>query len=193
MRKLIQKLAEAIYLKFARLRHQEEVIDVRDYLSQILTALILAPSRWEEAEEACRYLDDLQQCFPETQFYLLVDHDLAKTVMPNDSLQVMPYEATQINLYGLPKKEVIDLVLTRRFDLVIDLNQEFNLFSTAICRASQARLRVCLQHPKRDSFYNFQVRPAHGNGTGLRYESLIRYLSAFKSLPEAPSRDLMPA
>lgn len=190
MRKLIQKLAEVIYLKFARLRHQEEVIDVRDYLSQILTALILAPSRMHEAEQAGGYLDDLQQCFPETQFYLLGDRDFAKTVVPNDNLQLMPYEPTQINIYGLPKKEVSDLVRARRFDLVIDLNQEFCLFSTAICRASQTKLRVCLQHPKRDSFYNFQVRPAHGNG--LRYESLIRYLSAFKSLPEAPSRDLLP-
>lgn len=192
MKKLIEKITEYLFFSFARRKH-EEVIDVRDYLSQIMTALILAPRRSNEVETACQYLFGLQECFPETQFYLLIEKDIAKTVAPHDSLQVMAYDESQINLGGLPKREVVDMVRARHFDLVIDFNQEFSLFATALCRASQAKLRVCLQHPKRDSYYNFQFRPASTNSLEMKYESLIRYLSVFKSLPEAPSRDFIPA
>lgn len=192
MKRLIEKITEYLFFSFARRKH-EEVIDVRDYLSQIMTALILAPRRSDEVETACRYLFGLQECFPETQFYLLIEKDIAKTVAPHDSLQVMAYDESQINLGGLPKREVVDMVRARHFDLVIDFNQEFSLFATALCRASQAKLRVCLQHPKRDSYYNFQFRPASTNSLEMKYESLIRYLSVFKSLPEAPSRDFIPA
>ncbi len=192
MKKLLEKITEYLFFAFAR-RKKEEVIDVRDYLSQIMTALILAPRRSDEVEAAGQYLFGLRDCFPETQFYLLIDKDIAKTVAPHDSMQVMAYEQTQINFGGLPKNEVIEMVRARHFDMVIDFNQDFSLFATAVCRASQAKLRVCLQHPKRDSFYNFQFRPASSNSLEMKYESLIRYLSVFKSLPEAPSRNFMPA
>lgn len=192
MRKLIRKITETVYLAYARLKSTEEIIDVRDYLSQILTLLIIAPERLEENRAASRFIEELREVFGETHFYLLEAHSATGNEAPAENLQVLTYGQAQIAFHGLPKKELRDTIRARHFDLVIDLNYDFSLVATALCLASNAKMRVCLQHPKRDSLYNFQVRAANHNDLEAKYDSLIKYLTVFKSLPDAPSRDLMP-
>jgi len=193
MKNLTRKVTELIYLTYARANSQEEVIDVRNHLSQILTALVLTPERPEEFVAASQRLDDLQQIFSETQFHLLMAKDYVPGVVSAENYQIISYDPEQVGFHGLPKNEVLETIRTRHFDMVIDLNDKFSLLATSLCRASKAKLRICLQHPKRDTFYNFQVRADSSHNLKMKYDSLLKYLSVFKSLPQAPSRDLMPA
>src|SRR5215510_867999 len=63
MSNLIQKITELAYLSYARMQSQEEVIDMQDHLSQILTALIIAPSGPDAYPPAARLFPELQQIF----------------------------------------------------------------------------------------------------------------------------------
>lgn len=191
MSNLIQKITELAYLSYARMQGQEEVIDMQDHLSQILTALIIAPARPEEYPPASRLFGELRQIFPDAHFSLLVEKNLAATAGSHENLQVITYGADQIGFHGLPKKELQDVIRTRRFDLVIDLNCDFDLVAACLCHVSNAKLRVCLQNPHRDSLYNFQVRVADHHSIELKYDSLLKYLSIFRPLPQAPARDLI--
>jgi len=191
MSNLIQKITEVAYLSYARMQRQEEVIDVQDHLSQILTALVIAPANPQEYHSVARLLPELQQIFPDAHFSLLVEKSLAPSAGNNENIQLITFEADQISFHGLPKKELQDIIRARRFDLVVDLNCEFNLVAACLCQVSNAKLRVCLQNPQRDPLYNFQVRVADHHSIELKYDSLLKYLSIFRPLPNAPAQDLM--
>ena len=189
----MQNFTELVYLGMARMQTQEEVIDMQDHLSQILTALIIAPSSPQEYPHAARLFHELQSTFPDAHFSVLVEKQFAADANGRESLHVITYDAEQIGFHGLPKKDLQEIVRTRRFDLVVDLNCEFDLVAACLCRVSSAKLRVCLQNSKRDSLYNFQVRVAEHNSIELKYDSLIKYLAIFRPLPNAPAQDFIPA
>ncbi len=192
MSNLIQKITELAYLSYARMQSQEEVIDMQDHLSQILTALIIAPADPQEYLPAARLFPELLQIFPDAHFSLLVENSFAASAGSHENFQILTYDADQVGFHGLPKKELQDLIRTRRFDLVVDLNCTFNLLASCLCHVSNAKLRVCLQNPQRDPLYNFQVRVAEHHSIDLKYDSLLKYLSIFRPLPNAPAQDLMP-
>ncbi len=189
----MQNFTELVYLGYARMQSQEEVIDMQDHLSQILTALIIAPASPQEYPHAARLFRELQNTFPDAHFSLLIEQQFLAQAKAQENFQVLTYDAGQVGFHGLPKKDLQDLIRTRRFDLVVDLNCEFNLVAACLCRVSNAKLRVCLQNPKRDPLYNFQVRVAEHNSIELKYDSLIKYLAIFRPLPSAPATNLMPA
>jgi len=191
MSNLIQKITELAYLSYARMQSQEEVIDMQDHLSQILTALIIAPASPQEYPPAARLFPELQQIFPDAHFSLLVENSFAANAGAYENVQVLTYDAGQVGFHGLPKKDLQDLIRTRRFDLVVDLNCDFNLVAACLCHVSNAKLRVCLQNAQRDPLYNFQVRVAEHHSIELKYDSLLKYLSIFRPLPNAPAQDLM--
>ena len=193
MQSFVRKLAETVYLDYTRMKSKEEIIDVRDHLSQIVTALIMAPQLPHEFKAAARLFTELQHIFSDTHFSLLLKKSYAERISQAENLQMITYVPEQISFHGLPKKELRDIISNRHFDMVIDLNYDFDLVATCLCRVSHAKLRVCLQHPKRDNLYNFQVRADSNHSMEMKYDSLMKYLSLFKPLPDSPSRDLMPA
>ena len=194
MKTLIKKIIEYFFLLYTRFKTKEETaLDVRDSLSQTVTALILAPERPQELLAASKTWSTLQKIFPDTKFYLFIDKTYIETAVSNKSIQTIPYDYGQIHFFGLPKKQLLESIHSRHFDIVIDFNQEFSLMAAYICRESDAKLRVCLQHPKRDHLFNFQIRPIGNTSMTLKYESLLKYLSVFKSKSSETSHNRITA
>jgi len=179
LKDLAKRFTARAYLAYARRRDRTDVIDVGDYLSRIATALILPPDQPENFKTATRIIDDLRQNFAQTQFYLLTPKACAEMVSLDERLRLISYDAEEIGFYGLPKDTLQQAIRSRHFDMVIDLNLEFNLIATFLCRASEARLRICFVHPSRDPFYNFQMRAINSNSLEQKYQSLINYLAVF--------------
>jgi ADP-heptose:LPS heptosyltransferase len=194
MKSLIRKIAERIYLSYARAHAPREALDFSECLAQAVTALVLMPAvRREQEAAALQFLDELQQLFPETHFTVLAEANDAARLAPNENLQVLTFNVEDVAFYGLPKKNLQDTVRARHFDVVFDLHERFDLAAACLCLASDARLRVALQHPKRDSLYHFQVRVAEHYSLELKYDSLLKYLTCFKILSHAPDTDLIAA
>jgi hypothetical protein len=179
---LAKKITASAYLAFARYRDRADIIDVGEYLSKIATALILPPEHPEAFKAATQLLDDLRQRFTQTQFYLLTPKALVDTLSLNEQVRIISYDPTEIGFHGLPKDTLQQAIRSRHFDMVIDLNLEFNLIATFLCRVSEAKLRICLAHPERDPFYNFQLRVTDGNRVAEKYQSLLKYISVFTDL-----------
>jgi hypothetical protein len=179
LKDLAKKVTARTYLAYARRRDRADVIDVGDYLSKIATALILPPEQPEHFKTATRILDDLRQHFEQTQFYLLTPKALTETVSLNEKMRIISYDLAEIGFHGLPKDSLQQAIRSRHFDMVIDLNLEFNLIATFLCRASEAKLRICFVHPSRDPFYNFQMRAIDSNTMEQKYQSLVSYIAVF--------------
>lgn len=179
LKDLAKRITARAYLAYAQRRDRADVIDVGEYLSKIVTALILPPEQPEHFKTATRILDDLRQHFAQTQFYLLTPKALTDMVSLDEKMRIISYDIDEIGFHGLPKDRLQEAIRSRHFDMVIDLNLEFNLIATFLCRASEAKLRICFVHPSRDPFYNFQVRAIDSNTLEQKYQSLVNYISVF--------------
>ena len=179
LKDLAKRFAARVYLAYARRRDRTDIIDVGDYLSRIATALILPPEQPEHFKAAARILDGLRQTFAQTQFYLLTPKTCANMVALDEHVRIIPYDVDEIGFHGLPKDKLQQAIRSRHFDMVIDLNFDFNLIATFLCRTSEAKLRICFVHPSRDPFYNFQMRVIDSNSLEQKYQSLVHYLAVF--------------
>jgi ADP-heptose:LPS heptosyltransferase len=179
LKDLAKKFAARAYLAYARRRDRNDIIDVGEYLSKIATALILPPDQPEHFKTAIRIIDDLRQNFAQTQFYLLTPKACAEMVSLDERVRLISYNIDEIGFHGLPKDTLQQAIRSRHFDMVIDLNLDFNLIATFLCRTSEAKLRICFVHPARDPFYNFQMRAIDSNSLEQKYQSLINYLAVF--------------
>jgi hypothetical protein len=179
LKDLARKFTARAYLAYARRRDRNDVYDVGEYLSKIATALILPPEQPEHFKTAIRILDDLRQNFAQTQFYLLTPKACTEMVSLDERIRLISYESEEIGFHGLPKDTLQQAIRSRHFDMVIDLNLDFNLIATFLCRTSEAKLRICFVHPARDPFYNFQIRALDSNSHAQKYQSLVNYLAVF--------------
>lgn len=78
--------------------------------------------------------------------------------MPNDfvyaSLIISDENKTKI---GLPNKELVSKVKKHTFDLVLDLNRDNDIFSSAMGNIPLSGFRIGFVKKNADYFYNFQI------------------------------------
>jgi ADP-heptose:LPS heptosyltransferase len=98
--------------------------------------------------------------------------------LPNDfeyaALVVGETDKTKL---GLPSKDLINRIAKYKFDLVIDLNIEPNLFASAISNIPKSHFRIGFVKKKSDLFYNYQI-PKEINSE-KSYRNLLNSLRMF--------------
>ncbi len=197
LKSFARKITKKLFVSYARLNDRGEIIDVCDHLSRIATALVMMPERREHYSPAVDLLGRLREYFPQTTFYLLTNEALLKEQAPqlseDEKLLLIYCNEEHLGFGGLPKEALQEAIRSRHFDLLLDLNEEFNFTAAYLCRSSSAKLRICLQHPSRDPFYNFQVR-AHADETlDHKYQTLIKYITVFLPMPGTSPASLITA
>ncbi len=192
MKRLIQQFAERLYLSYARAHAPREMLDISDCLAQAVTALIIMPTLPPAQQPtALRLLADFQAAFAETHLTVLIEKNAASRLVAQENLQILTFTPEDLTFYGLPRKALQETVRARHFDLVLDLTERFDLVATCLCLVSDAKLRVALQHPKRDSLYHFQVRVAEHHSLEMKYDSLLKYLTCLKNWSTVPEPELL--
>lgn len=161
----------------AQRRRQAEMIDVTTQFTQIKTGIILLPENTASLPVAIEKYKELQHIFNETTFeYLFLKN--APIELPGDIAERTKYiEKQDLTFLGTPSKSFMQAYAKQDFDLLIDLNDEFEIFATFFASESKAKLRVCLANPHRDAFYNFQVNAFNTKTLAEKYNILLKYLS----------------
>ncbi|KAA3660048.1 MAG: hypothetical protein DWQ10_07565, partial [Calditrichaeota bacterium] len=154
----VQKFCSKKLLKLrARASAQSEMIDVSSQVIQIKSALILLPEDTETLQIAVEKLDELRGLFKNAEFHYII-----LSTSPFDYPAAIVENATKISkndltIFGAPSKTFLYDYSSKNFDILIDLNIEFNAFATYLARSTNTRLRVCLSSPDREPFYNLQI------------------------------------
>jgi len=197
LKSFARKITKKLFVSYARLNDRGEIIDVCEHLSRIATALVMMPERREHFSPALDLLGRLREHFPQTTFYLLINEAMMKEQAPHlaedDRLLLIFCNEEHLGFGGLPKEELQEAIRSRHFDLLLDLNDDFNFTAAYLCRSSSAKLRICLQHPNRDPFYNFQVRAHADESLDHKYQTLIKYITVFLPLPGPSPANLITA
>ena len=101
-----------------------------------------------------------------------------KQFLPNDfeyaSLVVSEKDKTKL---GLPTKDLTTKIAKCNFDLVIDLNTEFNILASCITNIPKSKFRIGFVKEKSDLFYNYQI-PNEINSE-KSYRNLLNSLRMF--------------
>jgi ADP-heptose:LPS heptosyltransferase len=165
------------YLKFlAKFRIKPTVVNVFDTLAQARTILVLMPYELDDFAIALKNSDTAQDSFPEAKIVLVV-RDSYKNLLNQSSKYGTIFVAPKdVNLLGLPKKNIISELMASNYDIAIDLNHSFHLLSTYLCQKSGASLRICLESREREPFYNFSIRSANEEKLDNKYRNLFKYL-----------------
>lgn len=166
------------YLKTAaRFGKSNHVVDVLFTLSNARSVLVLMPDKLEDFGIARKFIGQLINNFPQAQFQFVLRESYGSLLDGNHKYGTIFVTAKDVNFLGLPKRELRHKILSKKYDIVIDLNDDFHLLSTYLCQKSSALLRICFDHPNREPFYNFYLRTQYHEKLENKYRKLIRYLN----------------
>lgn len=183
----VQKYCSQKLLKLrARANAQSEMIDMASQLTHIKEGLILLPADERLLPPAVEKLTDFTTLFKETNFQYIVLSSMPFDFPPQIKENSRFIAKKDLTLIGSPSKAFLEEFSNKRYDILIDLNIEFDAFATYLASKSSARLRVCLSDPHREPFYNFQVSTFGANEIASKYNVLLKYLSEATS----PSKKL---
>ncbi len=88
------------------------------------------------------------------------------------------YSIQDITKFGLPTKLYIEKLNEHKFDVLIDLERENNLFLAAITSLADAKFKVGFRKPDIDNLYNFQLVNTKINSE-ISYRNLLNSLKMF--------------
>ncbi len=140
--------------KFSRKQNSEK--NFQKFFSESQQILILLPtskdSLVEEAIEVIRFF-----AIHKEDLFIIQSKDQF-SYLPNDfkysSLIINDEDKTKI---GLPNKELINRIKKHTFDLVLDLNRDIDVFSSAMANIPLSDFRIGFLKKDADYFYNFQI------------------------------------
>ena len=88
------------------------------------------------------------------------------------------YDLDDITKFGLPTKSFIQKINESKFDVLIDLERESNLFLTAVTSLFNAKFKVGFKKNDLESLYNFQLANTKINSE-ISYRNLLNSLKMF--------------
>lgn len=158
---------------------QDDVIAFTDSVTSARSVLVIMPLDQGRTPPPHPVLEYLHRTYAEGSITVITheaDLGLTRRLPRSTVIRIVPSDITP---FFLPRKEFLQRVMVKPFDLALDLNLDFLLPSAYICKASRARVRVGFVREHSEGYYNFTI---NANPTLRRdevYGRLTRYLQMF--------------
>lgn len=166
------------FLKFTkRLRKRADIVDIFGTLSEARTILVCMPYNQNAFGVAKKFVSNITSDFPNASFQFIIRNDFQNMLNGLTKYGTIIVADKDINVFGLPKNELVQKVFSTSYDIVIDLNDDFHLLSTYLCQKSSASLKICLDNRDRELFYNFYFRTQLHEDLESKYRKLVQYLN----------------
>ena len=172
----MEKLTTSLFKLTHKFHRKDNIVDFISALSSARSMLIFMPDKLEHFAIARKFLNQIKIDFPQAKIVIYTRESyqhLLETRYNDGIIFVAPHD---INPFGFPKRKLQHKIMAIDFDVIIDLNQDFNLSSTFLCQKSNAALKICLDNQNREPFYNFCFRTSVQTGLEDKYRKLINFL-----------------
>src|ERR1041384_1565767 len=169
-------------LQIARLQFRTdlEVVQVMsDFLHDAKNVLITLPTGYDNSIIAGTALKAHRDRL--AHLHLTIVHNSTRSTPLSEfkGSEVVRIDPSDINRFSLPRRNLLKRIMTRPFDVAIDLNVDFVLHTAYICKVSRARVRVGFTHPAADIFYNVQVNLSAQKSPQALYDKFAACLTMF--------------
>ncbi len=172
----MEKLTTSYLRLFAKFKKRTHIIDFASVLCTAKSFLIFMPDAANDFEIAKKFVEKLKQSYPAAHFVLFTKKDFESAISAQKQHGTIFVTPEDINTFGLPKKNIQHRIMATDFDIVIDLNSDFNLISTFLCQKSSATLKICLDNRLREPFYNFYYRNNLKEEMDTKYRKFFSYI-----------------
>jgi ADP-heptose:LPS heptosyltransferase len=162
----------------ANLVKRNRIVDVFGTFTDAQSILIFMPDILEDFGIARKFIRTLTDSFPTAKLHFVMRSSFKSLLDSNLDYGTIFVADRDENYMGLPKKDLKQRILATKFDIAIDLNNDFHLLSTYLCKISGAKLRICLDNRDREPFYNFYFRSQTHKNLEDKYKRFIQYLCA---------------
>ncbi len=172
----MKKISQSILQLASKLHKKESIIDFNTALSSAKSILIFMPENLDHYSAAKKVLKKVKKQLPGKKIVICTNQqeiDLDK----NSHIDGIIFVTSQdVNFLGFPRKNLTEKITTTDFDMILDLNQDFQPVSSYLSQKSKAPLKVCLYDQQKEPFYNFAFRTNVQTGLEEKYNRLVDFL-----------------
>jgi ADP-heptose:LPS heptosyltransferase len=179
LNKLIVKCVDLYIRIFARLHPLDSMVDIFSTIQRAEHILIYLPDNLEDFGVVRLFVSEIRNIFTNAKVTFIVRHNYFTLLDLGDrkGVALFSIKSEQINSFGLPRRQVIDAIQKIKYNVAIDLSNEISSLSSFVCYLSAAPLRICLNDPRRDAFFNFQIEVGKDTKLENKYRKLLNYIS----------------
>ncbi len=179
---MLEQFGERLGRAFASLQFRSQKDPPRQMTGFLRTAdhvLITLPVGYDAAVAAASALQQIRNNL--TQGHLTLVHAGTRDTGMTGYLrcEVVRLAPDDINWFALPRRSVLQRIMTHPYDVAIDLNLDFVLHTAYICRASGAGIRVGCGAAGTENFFNVQIQNSAPRSGQQMYDPLVAALAMF--------------
>ncbi|MBN2355669.1 hypothetical protein JXO59_06120 [candidate division KSB1 bacterium] len=152
-------------------------ISFAERLSAARDIIVCLPEAKNQFDAVIREMAKLQKIFPSAKVTLLYHQQNVIPTAFSDRFTLAEWNHRDANRYGAPTSDFMNKLFDSPCDLIIDLSQDFHFFYLCITQASNAPIKACFAHSRREDLYNLVFRPQPTQDLTKKMRSLLKYLS----------------
>lgn len=160
MNRLLDKTRIQLIIWWFRLTGKMGVVEdlaaIRKPGSGVTSVLIILPEGRGNSRVARYFLKSIYHN-GNTELDLLMDKSLYHSFSDTLPDRVQVYTDEDIDWFHLPKKSLVERVLSRPYQAVVDMHTSFNLPTAYLTYLSEAPLRVGFSSSYAEHFFNVQI------------------------------------
>jgi len=179
---MFESIRKTLGLWYARWQFRKDVDHSRqltDFLEQAGNVLVVLPVGYDHAVVAGNTLKKLFDRLKNVHLTVVTAGVRGTALDDMVKSEVVRIDDIDIGKIYLPKKATLRRVLTRTYDVALDLNLDFVLHAAYICKASRAPVRVGIARQNSELFFNVQLNLDRTVSPQTLYEKYSQYLGMF--------------
>ncbi|MCX8011148.1 MAG: hypothetical protein N3A61_08350 [Ignavibacteria bacterium] len=154
---------------------QFEQLSLNSIFTSSKKILCLLPSDRLSFDQLLSYMVKLMEKYKNT--YFLVDQKLIGDLHAANLKNIFLYNESSKNKLGLPKRELINSLHSRSFEVVVNFNLNNLIFYEYLIFRLKPAFRVGFYGKNSDLFYNLQLKLSDKFDIGQSYSSFFKLLS----------------
>lgn len=95
----------------------------------------------------------------EKHLTLLLPSNMMSLLSDFSKIELITFNPIDINFLGFPKKNILEKLDKKSFDVLLDLSIKENFFNIYINKFLEVNFSVGFKKPRADAYYNFQIKP----------------------------------
>lgn len=175
----LRKSIGLLYAKWHFRKNGDSQQVLTDFFRRAQSFLIILPPGYEEAHIAGNSLKRLFDVLKNAHLTVVTTGIRATALSDMQRSNVIRLDEVDINRFFLPRKNVLQRISARSYDVAIDMNLDFVLHAAYICKASRAPIRVGIMRQHGERFYNIQLNLNRSVPLQHVYEKFVQCLEMF--------------
>lgn len=179
---MIERALTYLGFRYAKLQFRAETDTIQpltEFFQKAQSVLVILPVGYEDAVLAGSILRDVLRGRHISHLTVINNSTRGTPLSELPRCEVVRFNRDDINRFSLPKQPLMQRILSRQYDVAVDMNLDFILHTAYICKASRAKVRVGCAHSAADLFYNVQVNLKRPNSPQALYRKFAEYVAMF--------------